>query len=206
MKMKKMLSIRTFALAAFLFAFGLAGCGGGGGGGGGGYDPTADKAAIREAIDRFVEGVQEYDVVKMTDRLSPTNFELTLREGGGTPYTKDYATLMSEVADPEEVPDQAYWREHYGYELVLTLANVAVNPSSTGTGSAEADFVVEESATGIPAQVTDTGHISWVFAKMNGAWLATAMEIAFAAGGSARALETDNPRFTNFFNICRHRP
>ena len=94
--MKKMLFITALALAAFLIVLGLAGCGGGR------YDPAGDEAAIRAAIDRFVQGVQEYSVAKMTDRLSASNFVLTLREGDGTPYTKDYATLMAEVGDPKE--------------------------------------------------------------------------------------------------------
>ena len=175
--MKKILFITAFALTAFLIVFGLAGCGGGGGG----YDPAGDEAAIRAAIDRFAQGVQEYDVDKMTDRLSASNFVLTLREGDATPYTKAYDTLMSEVADPKEVEDQAYWREHYGYQLVFDLSNVTVSPSSSGAGTGEADFVVEESATGIEESVTDTGHISWVFAKMSGTWMATEMNITFDA-------------------------
>ena len=161
-------------------------------------DQEAIKAAIGTVIDGFEEAVEAYDVDGMLACLPGEGFKLTLQEGGYS-YTKDFATLESELAEDEE--NQLAWRKPadeggWGYALDLVLGTQTFsNITATGAIVTQTHEVYESSTKlGIDRLKTDNGTITWHFAKISGEWKATAMTIAFEpvsmAAGTPRATST----------------
>lgn len=176
-------------LAASLLAVGISGCAGGGE-----ADPPAESPAIYTLMDRFEQGVEAYDVTKMTDCLT-ASFTLTLCEGGLS-YTKDRATLDAELAADER--DQLYWRAEYGYHLDLEFSPLVVAVQSATSATVTARFYVYEGADRlsppIATTITDQGELSGQLAKADGIWKLAAMTISYdtptAAARPASALPT----------------
>lgn len=162
-------------------------------------DEEAIKAAIGTVIDGFEEAVEAYDVDGMLACLSGEGFKLRLQEGGYS-YTKDFATLESELAEDEE--NQLAWRKPadeggWGYALDLVLGTQTFsNITATGAIVTQTHEVYESSTRlGIDRLKTDNGTITWHFAKISGEWKATSMTIAFepvssVVGAQVRATST----------------
>ena len=161
-------------------------------------DEGAIKAAIGAVIDGFEDAVEAYDVDGMLACLSGAGFKLTLQEAGQS-YPKDFATLRSELEADEQ--NQLDCREPepqgYGYALDLVLGTQAFsNITATGAIVTQTHEVYESSSKlGIDRLKTDNGTITWHFAKISGAWKATAMTITFdpvvQTGAAARAARAD---------------
>ncbi|MCR4402014.1 MAG: hypothetical protein NUW12_04415 [Firmicutes bacterium] len=156
-------------------------------------DEEAIKAGIGAVIHDFEEAVEAYDVDGMLECLSGSGFKLTLIEDGYS-YDKDFATLQSELEADEQ--SQLAWREPepagFGYALDLRLGT-QVFSRVTATGAIVTQtHEVYESATALgispdSALLTDSGEITWHFAKISGEWKATAMTITFESGTKLRA-------------------
>lgn len=154
---------------------------------GGQAPPPVDEAAVKAAVGAVIEGfesaVEAYDVDGMLACLSGAGFKLTLKEAGLS-YTKTFEVLEGELRGDEE--NQLAWRKPadqggYGYSLDLELGTrVFSNITATGAIVTQTHEVYESAAKlGIDRLKTDNGTIIWHFAKISGAWKATAMTITF---------------------------
>ena len=168
-------------------------------------DEAAVKAAVGEVINDFESAVEAYDVDGMLECLSGAGFKLTLKEAGLS-YTKDFATLKSELEADEQ--NQLDWRkpEPYGYALDLRLGTQTFS-NITATGAIVTQtHEVYESATALGIDPdhplkTDNGTIIWHFAKISGAWKVTAMTITFEPvprAVHAAAMRTPKPERAGF--------
>lgn len=163
-------------------------------------DEAAVKAAVGAVINDFESAVEAYDVDGMLECLSGAGFKLTLKEAGLS-YTKTFEVLEGELR--ADAPYQLAWRKPeneggYGYSLDLVLGTqVFSNITATGAIVTQTHEVYESAAKiGIDRLKTDNGTITWHFAKISGAWKATAMTITFEPvqrSARAAAMRTSKP-------------
>jgi hypothetical protein len=165
----------------------VTGCGGNKGGGesGGGTNDAEVKQEITARIDSFKTAVEAYDVEGMLGFLHNTgsNEQLIIADEGLDSYSKDYATLETELREDEG--KQRHWRKSppagNGYTLTMKLGAIIFSDIKESGVIVVVPFEIIEAAEDPPieATMTDHGHMTCEMVKIQGIWRCQKLVINF---------------------------
>ncbi len=174
------------------------------------WDETEERARVLEAMNGWVDGVEAYNVDAMAGNgILAAGFELTIKEGSSSGYTKDAAVLKSELnADAGNQAD--YRKPANGYVLRLDIDNAAgvvgyddvnawtiVSINKTNAEVVGKFEVYEKAAVRPTWWQSDTGNIEVTLVRTPNAWKMTNMTIKFDVFGTL-ALGTGVPEIEGF--------
>jgi hypothetical protein len=148
-----------------------------------------EKQRIVEALERWVDGIEDYDVDAMAGSgILAAGFKLVMKEGQtGEPYEKNVAKLMEELL--ADKANQERFREEKNYELEFDVDWGPITIAKQSSATVIGDFRVLEKADGLDDWWnSDNGTIEITLVRTPNAWKMISMKIVFDIGTGATSV------------------